>query len=196
MPAGPPLPSGPFRAIVADPPWRFSGGTKGRPQHYPRMSDTEIAVLPVGALADPAGCWLFLWVTSPKLPAAFAIAAAWGFRYSARAFVWIKTHRRLDGAGPALFVHPGSLHRGTGYTTRKNAEDCLLFRRGRPKRLARDVFEVIFAPPREHSRKPPEAAERIERFCEGPYLELFSRESRPGWSSWGTEAGKFDRRVA
>ena len=55
-----------------------------------------------------------------------------------------------------------SLHVGMGYGTRKNAEDCFLFRVGSPKRLARDVHEIILAPVREHSRKPDEAIERIE----------------------------------
>jgi N6-adenosine-specific RNA methylase IME4 len=79
-----------------------------------------------------------------------------------------------------------------GFTTRKNAEDCLLFRTGRPQRLARDVPEVIISPVREHSRKPEEAFARIERFCPGPRVELFAREHREGWDAWGEEAGLFN----
>jgi N6-adenosine-specific RNA methylase IME4 len=79
-----------------------------------------------------------------------------------------------------------------GFTTRKNAEDCLLFRTGMPQRLARDVFEVIVSPIREHSRKPDEAIVRIERFCPGPRVELFARESRDGWDAWGDEIGMFN----
>lgn len=168
-----------FRVIVADPPTKFIAGTKGRPQHYQRMTDLEIKRLPVDELAHPDGCWLFLWTTSPKLDDAFTIAESWGFRYSARAFVWVKTNQ------------DGSLHTGMGYTTRKNAEDCLLFRLGSPERAARDVHEIIISPVREHSRKPDESFARIERFASGPYLELFSRESRDGWTTWGDETSKF-----
>lgn len=184
------LPPRSFRAISADPPWSFSGGTKSRPQHYTRMTDRELARLPVEDLAHPEGCWLFLWITSPKLPVAFRLAEAWGFRYSARAFVWIKTERAA--AEPLIVFPQDGLHTGTGYTTRKNAEDCLLFRRGAPQRLAADIHEVILSPIREHSRKPDAAYDRIRRFCPGPHLELFSRESRTGWEVFGNEAGKFD----
>ena len=45
------LPQHHYRAIAIDPPWAFSAGTKGRPQHYGRMSDREIADMPVGDLA-------------------------------------------------------------------------------------------------------------------------------------------------
>jgi N6-adenosine-specific RNA methylase IME4 len=104
--------------------------------------------------------------------------------------VWVKTKKSAANGLP-FGITADSLHRGMGYTTRKNAEDCLLFRVGAPKRLAADIDEVIFAPVREHSRKPGEAIERIERFCAGPHVELFARETRPGWDSWGDEVGKF-----
>jgi N6-adenosine-specific RNA methylase IME4 len=50
------------------------------------------------------------------------------------------------------------------------------------------VRKLIVSPRREHSRKPDEAYERIEALCDGPYLELFARSSRPGWDRWGAEA--------
>ena len=70
-------------------------------------------------------------------------------------------------------------HMGTGFTTRKNTEDCLLGRRGRPPIKARDVRELIVAPRRKHSQKPDEQYARIERLVDGPYVELFSRLRRP-----------------
>jgi N6-adenosine-specific RNA methylase IME4 len=105
--------------------------------------------------------------------------------------VWIKTKAKAT----APTIHPEhDLHVGMGFTTRKNAEDCLLFRTGMPQRLARDVREVIVSPVREHSRKPDEAISRIERFCPGPRVELFAREAREGWDSWGDEVGMFNER--
>jgi N6-adenosine-specific RNA methylase IME4 len=179
-----------FRALVADPPWVLGMGTKNRPQHYPRMKDREIAALPVADLAHPDGCWLFLWTPSNRLHLVFDIANAWGFRFSARAFVWVKTIASAPDGSP--WLRKEEIFTGTGLTTRKNAEDCLLFRRGKPKRLSKNVHEVIIAPRREHSRKPDEAYSRIEEFCAGPYADLFSRESRPGWDCWGNERQKFD----
>ncbi len=82
---------------------------------------------------------------------------------------------------------------GTGYWTRSNAELCLLGARGAPKRQAKDVRQLIVAPRREHSRKPDEAIESIERLVAGPYLELFARPPhRPGWDVWGVEAACAD----
>jgi MT-A70/Helix-turn-helix domain len=76
---------------------------------------------------------------------------------------------------------------GNGYWTRANPEDCWLCTRGNPKRLYEDVRQLIVAPVMEHSRKPDEVYERIERLVEGPYLELYARRERPGWVSWGAE---------
>ena len=186
--------------VLLDPPWFMSGGTKSRPQHYKRMLDREIAAIPLHLLARPEGCWFGVWITSPMNERFWQkVRPGWKLRYSARGWVWIKTHRRLRQDQRLLFVHPDSIHRGTGYTTRKNAEDLLLFKVGRPPRLVKDEFEVIFSPPREHSRKPDESYERIERFALGPYAELFCRSGRANWDSWGDEVGKFpaaERRAA
>lgn len=178
-----------YRALYIDPPWRFSGGTRGRPQHYARMTDAELARMPIADLCHPEGCWLFMWSTSPKLPDAIALGRAWGFRFSARAFVWVK----LNARETPLFMDRTSFFFGQGYTTRKNCEDVLLFRRGQPARIAKDVPELLIAPRREHSRKPDEAYDRIERLAAGPYAELFARHQRAGWDAWGNEKHRFNK---
>ncbi len=81
---------------------------------------------------------------------------------------------------------------GMGYWTRQEAEICHLFKRGKPKRLSRGVRSVIRAPRREHSRKPDEQYDRIEALVEGPYLEMFSRQNRSGWTSWGNQTEMFE----
>jgi N6-adenosine-specific RNA methylase IME4 len=185
------LPDQKFAVVYADPPWNFATrsakGLLSRPQHYSRMSLDEIKDMPVRNCAD-RDCWLFLWTTGPHLDQAFEVIKAWGFKYSGMGFVWIKLRSRAM----SLFFTAADLFMGGGYTTRKNAEFCLLARRGKPKRLRADVMEVMISPRREHSRKPDEFYERIESFAAGPYLELFSRTSRPGWEMWGNEAGKFE----
>ena len=108
---------------------------------------------------------------------------AWGFTYKTVGFYWVKRNPGRDDA---------SFFTGLGYWTRANPEQCLLATRGKPRRRARDVKRLVVEPRREHSRKPDVIRERIERLVEGPYLELFARETKPGWDAWGAETGLFD----
>jgi N6-adenosine-specific RNA methylase IME4 len=191
------LPPGPFACIVADPPWSFRGfneitSERSVEAKYPTMTVADICALPVREVAA-RDCHLFIWTTGPKLPETFKVIEAWGFKYSAMGFVWIKQKKSFDADQFRILPSAESdLHVGLGYTTRKNAEFCLLARRGNAKRRAADVREIIMAPVREHSRKPEEARVRIERYCEGPYLELFARSTRPGWTAWGNQTDKFE----
>lgn len=180
------LPEGKFAVIYADPPWQFKAGTKGRPQHYDRMTLAEIKALPVRSMAEK-DCWLFMWTTGPHLKQAFDVLDAWGFKYSGMGFVWIK----LKKNAATLFFTASDIFVGQGYTTRKNAEFCLLAKRGRPARLRKDVLEVCLSPRREHSRKPEEFYTRIESFAAGPFLELFARAKRKNWTVWGNQTEKF-----
>jgi len=197
------LPRGYFGCIAADPPWQFKSRTalqltnwtsrRNVEKHYAVMTATDIGALPVRDLAT-RDAHLFLWVTGPNLPRAFEVIEAWGFRYSAVAFTWVKLRRSFDPSQLRILpISEHDLHVGLGLTTRKNAEFCLLARRGNCKRKAKDVREIIMSPVREHSRKPDEFYYRVRQYCAGPYLDLFSREIRPGWTSWGDEAGKFNR---
>jgi N6-adenosine-specific RNA methylase IME4 len=173
------LPPHHFGAILADPPWRFktySDKGRGRAPGYREMSLDEIMALPVASLAKPDSV-LFLWGVWAFLPQVLAVIEAWGFEFSTGGFVWLK---------PQI---------GLGFWTRQQSEFCLLATRGRPRRLHADVRQGVLEPRREHSRKPDVVAKRIERLVAGPYLELFARSTRPGWSAWGNEAGQFDRQA-
>lgn len=195
------VPDGGFRAIFADPPWHFRARTalqtrnfqcaRDAEKHYPTMGLDDIAALPVKDIAAK-DAHLFLWVTGPCLRHGFEVMEAWGFRYSAVAFTWVKLKRSIDTRQLRLTATAESdLHVGLGLTTRKNAEFVLLGRRGSARREAKNVREIILSPVREHSRKPDEAYRRVERYCVGPYLELFARTQREGWSAWGNETAKF-----
>ena len=81
---------------------------------------------------------------------------------------------------------------GMGYWTRKSVECCLMFTRGKPKRLSKGVRQVIMEQRREHSRKPDCVRTRIEQLVDGPYLEMFARQSHPWWTTWGNETEKFN----
>ena len=164
---------GGWPCILADPPWRFASNSEAKPgrnavRHYPCMTLTGIAELPVRAVAAD-DCTLFLWVTGPILAIGghLPILKAWGFRPSSVAFVWSK--------GRA----------GTGYTTRKSVAFVILGKRGRSLRKDKGVLDFIDEPARHHSRKPEEAYRRIERYCDGPRLELFPGPPQLGWTQWG-----------
>ena len=54
-------------------------------------------------------------------------------------------------------------------------------------------MQIIRAPATdEHSEKPDEAYSRMQRLFAGPYLELFGRKPRPGWTVWGNEIRRAD----
>ena len=187
------FPQGPFSAILADPPWSYKawsakGTGRSAEQHYSVMSAEDIAALPVDECAAP-NCVLFLWATWPCLPQAMALICEWGFAYKTCAFDWMKA----DNTQPDFFQEEVPAQIGLGHWTRSNTEPCLLATRGKPKRLHADVRQGIIAPRREHSRKPDGIHERIERLVAGPYLELFARQSRPNWTTWGNQRTKFDK---
>ncbi len=186
------LPKGYYGAILADPPWRFQhwsgkGTARAADNHYSTATNEEISALPISDLAA-ADCVLFLWAVWPKLEEIIPMIGGWGFTYKTCAFDWIKAHvGQIE-----MFRDDGDAQVGMGYWTRANSEPCLLATRGKPKRLNADVRQGIIAPRREHSRKPDEIHSRIERLVAGPYLELFARQSRPGWTVWGNETNKFN----
>jgi N6-adenosine-specific RNA methylase IME4 len=172
--------------VHADPPIRFLSNSREPPgrnalRHYCCYDYRDFEALPVGdAVADAR---LFLWVPSAFLVigAHLPLVKAWGFTQTAMGFTWVKLNR----GGRGLFMGPG-------LTTRKNCEYCVLARRGKPERFAKNVLETIIAPIREHSRKPEEIYSHIERFCARPRLDLFARQHREGWVVYGDQASRFD----
>jgi N6-adenosine-specific RNA methylase IME4 len=169
----------PYRTIVADPPWSYdegwpmsnSAGQKGnkgrKPLAYSTMTVDEIAALPVGDLAaDDAHC--YLWTTNRYLWDSFDVLAQWGFVFS-QVLVWCKPPR---GLGP-----------GGAYSI--TTEFVLFGRRGKlaPKQRADSTWWQWSR--MGHSRKPPGFLDVVEQVSPGPYVELFCREPRFGWDSWG-----------
>lgn len=194
------LPNKKYAVIYADPPWKYkTHSDKGRLKcpdwkpfknsaalHYETMSLSDICKVPVADICQD-DCVLMMWVTMPMLQQAFKVIDAWGFQYKTVAFTWMKQNKRT----PVLFVDANDIFSGTGYWTRANCELVLLATKGKPKRKGRDVMQAIFSPLREHSRKPDEIYNRIERLLDGPYCELFARTKRSGWDSVGDQTGKF-----
>lgn len=171
-----------YNIIYADPPWSYRdkalAGDRGAGCKYAVMNMQDIKDLPVAELADD-NCVLFMWVTMPMLEEAFSVMRAWGFDYKTCAFTWVKQNKKAD-----------SLFWGMGNWTRANAELCLLGIKGKPKRDDAGVHSVIMSHIEEHSKKPAETRERIEKLLAGGGLnkiELFARQAVDGWDCWGNE---------
>ncbi len=173
-----------FPVIYGDPPWPWEtwGGPSGKihsapDNHYGTSTLDEIMEVPVGSLAAD-DCALFLWCTGPHIAIGshLEIIRAWGFKPSTIGFVWVK--QNPSGIG---------LHTGMGYCTNSNAEAVIYATKGSPMRLASNVHQIVLAPVGEHSAKPHEVRDRIERLFAGPYLELYGRKAVPGWTVWGNE---------
>jgi N6-adenosine-specific RNA methylase IME4 len=197
-----------YAAILADPPWRFANWSdKGKDRcpdaptafnnqperHYKTMPLEKIMALPVRELAA-RDCALFLYAIDSMLPQAYDVGRSWGFEFKTVAFYWVKLRKEGSKRGADQIEWDKKLFPiGTGYWTRPNPEQCLLFTRGEPRRRSTNVRKLIVAPRREHSRKPDETAERIEKLVDGPYVELFARTARDGWSAWGDQINSFPR---
>lgn len=177
-------PAGGFEMIVIDPPWNFRSNSADKPgrnarAHYRCQSLDWIKALPVRDVLAARDAVIWLWTTNPFLRIAFDVLDAWGCPYSTKG-EWVKTTKS------------GGLAFGTGYTFRNCNEPYLISRIGRPK-LSRSVRSVVLGQVREHSRKPDEAYAAAEILLPGARrIEVFSRASRPGWTSWGDEIGTFD----
>ena len=175
----------PYSTIVADPPWTYnasvkelrSGGRGGQAEHkYGTLTNAQIAAIPVVNLAA-AEAHLYLWVTVPRLfgecngsreIGPVEIAEAWGFEFKTM-LTWVK-----PGAG------------GMGWYFRGQTEHVIFATRGGlgipPEKRKPNVFT---APRTGHSVKPGAFLDIVEAVSPGPYVELFARQPRLGWSSWG-----------
>ncbi len=173
-----------FATILADPPWQFTNKTgKVAPEHrrlarYSTMRLEEIMGLPVSQISTDTS-HLYLWCPNALLPEGLAVLKAWGFNYKSN-IVWHKI--RKDG---------GPDGRGVGFYFRNVTELLLFGVRGKNARTlapGRSQVNFMATRKREHSRKPDEQYELIESCSPGPYLELFARGKRKGWSVWGNQA--------
>lgn len=165
----PPLPKGEYDVIYADPPWNYYYKARGNPEyHYPLMEDEEIYALKIPSAKNSV---LFLWATNPKLQEALKVVTSWGFVYKTN-MVWVKDKF------------------GTGFYVRGQHELLLIATKGTIPTPVNDTrpSSIIEAPRREHSRKPDQVYEIIESmYPNRNYVELFARNERQGWTSWGDE---------
>jgi N6-adenosine-specific RNA methylase IME4 len=149
------------------------GGRTATP--YDGLDARSILALPVGSVAEPAGCHLYLWTTDAHFEVATRCVRRWGFRLVS-SIVWCKVTRA------------GAPHMGGGHYLRHAHELCLFGVSGRALGRVRNIPSVFFEAPRQaHSAKPETLQDIAERLSPGPRIELFSRRRREGWAGWGLE---------
>lgn len=162
-----------YRCILADPPWKETGGGKikrGANRHYPLLSTPDIIrVMYQASLWNPApNSHLWMWVTNNFLEDGLFVMRALGYKYITNA-VWVK-----DRIGLGQYI--------------RGQHELLLFgRRGRLPSNSRKEKSVIEAHRKKHSQKPEKSFEMIEAISPGPRLEMFSRAPREGWDVWGNQ---------
>lgn len=190
--------------IEADPNWLYHTYTEAgngiAQRHYSLSGPEQIAAMPVRKIAAKHSV-LFMWVTFPLLyypvskhnptPIPLFIAQSWGFRWSTLGFLWAKRNPDKD----SFFMGNGAAG------TRSNAELCLMFTRGNPKRLNAGIKQIIselspdalcnaqmlITPIEQHSKKPAKFYDSVEKLFGGKKLRLYARDQRPGWISLGNE---------
>lgn len=115
---------------------------------------------------------------------AYAVIRGWGFTPKAE-IVWVKTK-----IATGIVQDEHDLSFGMGRYVRAAHETCVVATRGKPS-LCRpqtmSVRSVFYAPRGAHSAKPEAFYRLVERMYEGPYLELYGRRLRDGWTVLGEE---------
>jgi N6-adenosine-specific RNA methylase IME4 len=174
------FPNKKYKIIYADPPWEYrdkaSAGERGSCYKYKVQDINWTKSLEVSEISDKDSV-LFLWVTMPMIPEGLSVINSWGFKYKTCAFAWVKRNKK----SPSWFW-------GMGHWTRSNAELCLLAIKGKPKRIAGNVHQIIDTPIEFHSKKPDCVREKIVQLMgDIPRIELFARQKVDGWDYWGNE---------
>ncbi len=172
-----------YQIIYADPPWSYNDklGTDsakmgGYDKYYKEMKLEDICNLQVGEICEK-DCILFLWATKTKLQEALNVIKAWGFTHKTTAFTWVKLNPKSE-----------TIFKGVGRWVQGNAELVLLATKGKPKRITKDVPQIVMAKRGKHSVKPDKVKVEIVRLM-GDLLriELFARQKTEGWDVWGNE---------
>lgn len=211
-------PTGGARVALFDPPWLYKnysakGELKNATHWYDCVPIPEIAQFPLDlVMADTSV--VFMWVTWPTMPDWMFVIRGLGYTFVSLAWEWRKfnpaTGKYAFGGGygtrknlePCLMLTKGEPAMRVPPSGKIDLDGMLPFERAYHlaarigARSIRDFIDFlpldeIRAPRRQHSRKPDEQYDRIELLFEGPYIELFAREKRPGWIAWGNQLGMF-----
>jgi N6-adenosine-specific RNA methylase IME4 len=168
-----------FSVLCADPPWKFGdklpGAGRGAEKNYSCMTVDELCAFELPPLAPD--CYLFMWRVSSMVEEAYRVVRAWGFAPKSE-IVW----QKLTATGKPWF--------GMGRTVRASHETAIIAVRGKPRPIARSVRSTFSAVAlkEKHSAKPEAFYDIVESLAAGPYVELFARRQRAGWTCRGDQA--------
>lgn len=185
-----------YRTVLADPPWPYNSpraivGNAGRgsqngkaahmtqvsvADHYNTMTLDDIAALPIDAITEQDS-HLYLWTTNGFMVEAHDIARKWGFEPKT-IITWVKV-KQDDSCCPSM---------KTGWWYRGATEHMVFAVKGKQRLVGPPAPTAYLQPRLRHSEKPVFFHDLIEKQSPGPYLELFARRARSGWSVWGNEA--------
>jgi len=195
IPNLPPIPHNEYRLIVADPPWQFTLRETDKTHRgrcsYPSMTEQEIMKMPISAIASDDS-YLLLWVTNNHQALGFRCLEHWGFTHHST-FTWEK------------ITKAGKSHAGIGHYGRSCTEHFLVATKGNPGSFTHhgltNIINIIRAPRTKHSQKPEqfwdiadrlahklENCEKLGKLSHPSRIELFARQQRANWDSWGAEA--------
>lgn len=176
-----------YQIIYADPPWSYNDkmkGHQGAETHYKTQEKGWLSRLPIKNIAD-SDCVLFLWVVSPLIDECLDVLKAWGFKYKTIAFCWNKQTKNKKWVS------------NLGRWTMGNIELCLLGVKGKPKRIVKNIKQLVIAERKKHSQKPSEVRNRIvELIGDLPRIELFAREKIEGWDAIGYDIDGKDIQIS
>ena len=155
-----------YQTLLADPPWKYGKGWGwGAEEYYPLMKLEDICNLSVPS-ADNAH--LYLWCPNGMLESGLKVMSSWGFKYKT-CITWVKNR--------SIF----------GYYFKGQTEQLLFGVKGKLPPADRKQTTLLQASIRNHSQKPDEIYDVIEKISPSPRLELFARAKRSGWDVWGNE---------
>jgi N6-adenosine-specific RNA methylase IME4 len=165
-----------FSVLCADPPWQFGdklpGPSRGAEKNYACLSLEQLKAFPLPEMLPDST--LFLWRVASMQREALDVIDAWGFTLKTE-IVWVK----MTVNGARWF--------GMGRTVRGEHETCLIATKGRPATIDRSIRSTFTAEVGRHSEKPEVFYKYVERLRHGPYVELFARKQRPGWTCLGDQ---------
>ena len=194
-----------YKTIVIDPPWKKSTGGIG---HASLQCSTHYEVQTRGQIVDTIGDWfknhpvapeahMYLWTVNSftagadqGIIPAMDVCERLGFK-PISLIPWVKSN--VGSPTPygmrytEMCIFAVRYDKGMGRRTRyKGTQEPESVPNGGGLTSSKDF---ILAPRRQHSRKPEEFYSYVESRSKGPYLELYSRTSRPGWTGVGKQAG-------
>lgn len=190
----------PFGTIIIDPAWKYRDQKlkmkrtgKGASAHY--ETTPTAAILALGSpgvlcgfpIADDAHLWC--WTTNAFMEEAHQAARAWGFT-PRTILTWVKGRlavQTISDRRRAVLVQ----HIGQGSYLRNSTEHVLIATRGKKLFRFHNMPSAFVYPARwrgrRNSEKPAVVHWFAERHSPGPYLELFARRPRSGWTVFGHE---------